>query len=323
MIGKPITGKSFGGCVRYIMEKNDAVLIDAEGVRLTGAAAIIRDFNMQREMRPGLGKAVGHTVLSWSKDDLPKLTDQMMVERAREYMERMNIRDTQFIIVRHNDREHPHVHIVYNRVDNNGRTISDQNNFERNVKACKEMTAKYGYHFGKGKELVNRQALRGKERGRYQLYDAIKTAVKQSTSWKELEVNLQKQGIAVQYKFRSGTSDVQGISFEMGELKMKGSAIDRAFSFSKIDAQLQRNTLVLLPQSPNPVTHTPTLGQQLREVIQDLRHSDHDQGKGLLELLLQPEFVPEPGGAIGDPPKRKKRKKKRGYEQEQSYGISR
>jgi len=37
-------------------------------------------------MRPELGKAVGHLVLSWIEDDLSKLSDEIMVERAKEYM---------------------------------------------------------------------------------------------------------------------------------------------------------------------------------------------------------------------------------------------
>ena len=48
----------------------------------------------------------------------------------------MKITDTQYIIVRHQDREHPHVHIVFNRIDNNGKTISDRNDMYRNEQMC-------------------------------------------------------------------------------------------------------------------------------------------------------------------------------------------
>ena len=47
-------------------------------------------------------------------------------------MREMKITDTQYIIVRHQDREHPHVHIVFNRIDNSGKTISDRNDMYRN-----------------------------------------------------------------------------------------------------------------------------------------------------------------------------------------------
>jgi hypothetical protein len=244
MIGKPITGRSFGGCVRYIVDKPEAKILFAEGVRMQNATTLTNDFNLQRKMRPELGKAVGHLVLSWSKEDLPKLTDSVMLEHAKEYMRKMGIRDTQYVVVRHHDRLHPHLHVVYNRVDNKGATITDKNNYARNIKACRELTLKYGYHWGKGKEQVNRQALNGREKIRYELYDAIKAAMKTSKNWKGLEKQLAKQGIGIAYKFKSGTKEVQGISFEKGGLKIKGSAIDRSLSFSRLGAQLNRNQQV-------------------------------------------------------------------------------
>ena len=58
MIGKPITGKSFGGCVRYVLDKKDATVLHGEGVRLHDTRSITQDFNLQRKTRPELGKAV-------------------------------------------------------------------------------------------------------------------------------------------------------------------------------------------------------------------------------------------------------------------------
>lgn len=321
MIGKPITGRSFGGCIRYIVDKQEAKILAAEGVRMQNATVITQDFNMQRKMRPGLGKAVGHLVLSWSKEDLSKLNDQVMAERAIEYMEKMNIRNTQYVIIRHSDREHPHIHIVYNRVDNTGKTITDKNNFERNIKICKEMTLKYGYHLGQGKEQVNRLALRGKEKLRYELFDAIKAATKHSSSWKMLEANLQKQGIGIQYKHKSRTSEVQGISFEKGDFKMKGSAIDRTLSYGRLDAQLKKNHEVQ-QQHINQAAGKPSLAEQLREAVRETaHHHSHDSGKSILETLLSPEFVPAEPDPVGDAENRRRKRKK--HEQEQSHGLSR
>ena len=38
----------------------------------------------------------------------------------------------------------PHCHLIFNRVDNNGRRISDSNWLKRNVRICKELKQKYG-----------------------------------------------------------------------------------------------------------------------------------------------------------------------------------
>jgi hypothetical protein len=326
MMGKPITGKSFGGCIRYVVDKQEAKILAAEGVRMQNASALINDFNLQRKMRPELGKAVGHLVLSWSKEDLAKLSDDIMIERAKEYMEKVGIRDTQFVVVRHSDRDHPHLHLIYNRVDNNGKTISDKNNFVKNVKACKEITLKYGYHLGEGKEQVNREALKGKEKIRYELYDAIKAAMKTATTWKELEAELAKEGIKIDYKFRSGTSEVQGVSFEKGDIKMKGSAIDRSSSFAQIDATLTRNQQVEQYHASKQANE-PSLASQLREAIRQSVQAEYrnspDGGKGLLQILLEPQFVAAAPDPMGDADIARRKRKKHEAEHSQSQGISR
>ena len=135
----------------------------------------------------------------------------------------------------------PHLHLIYNRVDNKGKTISDQNNYAKNVKACKEITLKYGYYIGEGKEKVNRQALIGKEKIRYELYDAIRYIMKTTAGLEELQERLEAAGINTEFKYRSTTTEVQGISFEKGNDKMKGSAIDRSLSFGNIQKQLNLN----------------------------------------------------------------------------------
>jgi hypothetical protein len=326
MMGKPITGRSFGGCVRYVVNKPEAKVISAEGVRMQNANAMIQDFDLQRKMRPELGKAVGHLVLSWSKEDLLKLDDDIMVERAKEYMEKVGIRDTQYVIVRHSDRAHPHLHLIYNRVDNNGKTITDKNDYAKNIKACKEITLKYGYHIGEGKDLVNRQALKGKEKIRYELYDAIKAGVKSATNWKQLEAQLARQGITIAYKFRSGTTEVQGISFEKGNVKMKGSDVDRSLSFARIDSTLNRNQQVQQYHAAREANQ-PFVANQLRESIRQSVQAEYSHnpsvGKGILEVLLEPQFVAGPPDPMGDADIARRKRKKHESEHSQSQGISR
>ena len=196
-----------------------------------------------------------------------------MIERAKEYMEKMNIRDTQYVMVRHYDGTNPHLHVIYNRVDNQGNTISDNNSYGRNIKACKEITLKHAYYLGKGKEQVSRQALKGKEKLRYELYDAIKSAVKQSLDWKGLENTLQTKGIKIDYKWRSGTDEVQGVSFEKDGFKMKGSAVDRSFSYINLSAQLYFNQQREQPHFKHFLENRPSVHHQHQQVFSaDYQH---------------------------------------------------
>jgi hypothetical protein len=241
MVGKPIKGKSFGGCVRYVVNKKEATVLTAEGISVQNAATIIRDFNFQRQLNPALGKAVGHTVLSWSEKDKPQLTNKRMIEMAQQYMEKMGITSTQYLIVKHTDRQHPHVHIIFNRVDNNGKTITDKNDHLRNVKVCRELTESYGLHIAADKQSVNRGQLKGNDKVRYAIYDALKETLPRVQTWDQLERALQRKGIALQFKYKSGTKQVQGVSFERDGVVFKGSAIDRSMSIAGIEKQLRQN----------------------------------------------------------------------------------
>lgn len=190
MIGKIKKGSGFKGCVNYVLGKEQAVLLHADGVLTESRGDIIRSFCMQTGMNPDLKKPVGHIALSYSAVDAPKLTDEKMVQLAQEYMREMKITDTQYIIVRHQDREHPHVHIVFNRIDNNGKTISDRNDMYRNEQVCKKLKTKHGLYFAGGKEQVKQHRLKEPDKSKYEIYTAVKNEIGKFKNWRQLQERL-------------------------------------------------------------------------------------------------------------------------------------
>ena len=158
MIAKNIKGKSFGGTVRYVMNDGHELLA-AEGVFADDAQSIIRDFAIQRSGRPEIKQPVGHIPISFSPEDSPRLTNGFLVWLAQEYMEAMGIGNTQYIIVRHHNTANDHIHIVYNRIDNDLNLISVNNDYKRNVKVCKRLKNIYKLTYGEGKDKVRREKL--------------------------------------------------------------------------------------------------------------------------------------------------------------------
>ncbi|WP_082206792.1 relaxase/mobilization nuclease domain-containing protein, partial [Dysgonomonas sp. BGC7] len=132
-------------------------------------------------------------------------------------------------------------YIVYNRIDNNGKVISDKNDRYRNEAVCKKIKNKYGLSYGKGKDKVKQHRLKGKNKTRYEIYSAVKDALSKSANWNDLEKLLKEKGISVSYKYRGQTREVQGISFTKDNTTFKGSEIDRSFSYSKINGRLEEN----------------------------------------------------------------------------------
>lgn len=245
MMAKITKGRDFGGAVRYVtQDKKEAKILDSKGVLTTDRQSIINSFRLQSQLRPNVKMMVGHISLDFSKENVDKVDDNLMRKVADDYMRRMHIQNTQYILVRHFDREHPHCHIVFNRIDNNGHLISDKNDRVRSAKICKELTAKYDLHMAQGKDHVHRERLRGADAVKYQIYDVLEAVVPRSKNWKELEAALKKQGISMAFSYRGTTTDIQGVTFEKDGLHFNGSKIDRKYSFSKISGVLSRNARI-------------------------------------------------------------------------------
>ena len=242
MMAKITKGSDFKGVVDYILDKDKGTQVVAyDGLFMENKDTIAISFNAQSQMNGKVSKPVGHIALSFSKEDEPCLTNRVMANIALEYMERMSIRDTQFFIARHFDKEHPHVHIAYNRIDNNGNTISDRNERLRSSRICKELTMKYGLYMADSKDNVKRERLKEPDRTKYELYGILKTEVGRCGNWNVLVTNLKRRGVEVNFKHKGQTNEIQGIVFTKNGYHFNGSKVDRRFSYSKIDAALQLN----------------------------------------------------------------------------------
>ena len=168
MIAKIVKGSSFRGVVNYILDKGkDAKILVCDGLFAEDKDTIAISFEAQSKMNPKVTKPVEHISLAFHKEDEHRLTDRAMVGIALEYLKEMGITDTQILIVRHFDKEHPHVHIAFNRTANDGRTISDRNERIRSARICKELTKKYNLYFANGKERVKQHRLKEPDKTKY------------------------------------------------------------------------------------------------------------------------------------------------------------
>ena len=234
MIGKVISGGSFGGTVGYVMKEQSRVL-EARGVEPPGVREMVEDFEDQARLNPRLRQNVGHISLSFSPEDAPRMTDTLMTQIAKEYMQRMGIVNTQFLLVRHLDQPHPHCHLVYNRIGDHGQTISDRNIKLLNAKVCRELTERFGLHLAPGKEAVRRERLREPDRTRYEIYDTIRQELPRCRNWNELRDRLKRHGIKTIFKRKGAQGIIEGVKFARNGFVFSGSKVDRAFSFSKLD----------------------------------------------------------------------------------------
>ena len=240
MIGKLKKGSSFGGCIRYVTGKDEAKIIASDGVLLGTNAEMTQSFELQRQLNPRIKKPVGHIALSFKPEDKPRLTDEFMAKIALEYMQIMGITDTQFIIVRHHNTDNPHCHIVYNRINNEGKLISDRNDYRRNEQVTKSLKSKYGLTYGTDKSKTNTRKLRNAEQAKYEIHNAVKDALKMADSWEKLRSEFAKRGVHLEFVYKDKEkAKVQGIRFSKDEYSFKGTQISRDYSFGKLNARFE------------------------------------------------------------------------------------
>lgn len=242
MIGKQTKETSFNGCVCYVLREDKSKLLEAIGVEGT-PEQMAEQFELQTLLNDKVKNTVGHTSLNFSPEDGERLRhdDALMLKIAHDYMEKMGIANTQYVVARHTDREHPHCHIVFNRVDNDGKTISDKNDFYRNEKVCKMLTAKYRLHFANGKDNIKEERLRPYDKAKHEVYKALKEELPNARNWEELKDALSDRDIELKFKVSRTTREVQGVKFEYGGISFSGSKVSREFSYMNIDYQLRRN----------------------------------------------------------------------------------
>lgn len=241
MIGKITQGKYFAGLIKYVLGKQESYILDSDGILLESIPYMIRSFDVQSSMRSSLGNKVGHISLSFSPRDKERMTDEFMTTVTLEYLEAMGITNTQYLIVRHTDREHPHCHIVFNRVNNLGQTIKDSYSISRNIKICRDMSQAYKLYMPQEKEHINTGRLREPYRTKYEIWRIVREVTNNIRSWEEFKSILHSRNIEITFKNKGTTGEIQGITFTMGKYSFKGSAVDRSFSYAKIDRQIKIN----------------------------------------------------------------------------------
>ena len=314
MIGKLKKGSSFAGCIRYVTGKDEAKILASDGVLLGTNAEMAQSFELQRQLNLRIKKPVGHIALSFKPEDKPRLTDEFMAKIAIEYMQMMGITDTQFIIVRHHNTDNPHCHIVYNRINNEGKLISDRNDYRRNEQVTKALKSRYGLTYGTDKSKTNTHKLRNAERAKYEINNAVKDALKVTGSWQKFKNELAKRGVLLElvYKDKERRTKVQGIRFSKDGYSFKGTQISRDYSFGKLNARFE--------ETENQVSAktTPTRqyeqGSHKDEQVPFMSESNQAPWNGISSIgLFAPanaqtfESFPEDESA-----KKKKKKRRRG-----------
>ena len=152
MVAKISVGCSLYGAIAYNGEKiNEAQgrLLTTNRIYNDGSGTVdihraMEDFHTFLPPQMKVEKPVVHISLNPHPDDV--LTDAELQDIAREYLEKLGFGNQPYLVFKHEDIDRHHLHIVTVRVDENGKCISDKNNYYRSKQITRELEKKYGLH---------------------------------------------------------------------------------------------------------------------------------------------------------------------------------
>lgn len=152
MVAKISRGVSLYGAVAYNQQK-----VDEATARIIYGNRMITDVTGNREQtlrqtmwafenyllaNRNTEKPVLHISLNPSLED--RLTDGEFAVLAKEYMQKMGYGDQPYIVYVHEDIGRRHIHIVSTCVNERGEKIDDAYEWNRSMKACRELEKKFG-----------------------------------------------------------------------------------------------------------------------------------------------------------------------------------
>lgn len=247
MIGKITIGKDFYGVLAYNEKKvSEGVgyVIDSN-IGHSTAVNMTQEFNLIRQLRPGLGNAVFHVSLNLPYSD--RLNDTEFTALGCDYLIKMGFDNNQFIMYRHTDTKHEHIHIVANRVRYSGRITNDSNIKRRSREVLNDLEKKYGLtqistNVSSIKSLDQREIEKTLRTGNLPikliLQERVGSAISRAADTTEFIKLLQEQNISPRFNTSKTTGRVSGISFNYQGIVYKGSTLGKKYSWNSIVKQI-------------------------------------------------------------------------------------
>ena len=280
MISKISIGSGIGGCLDYLMnEKKGPVVLVAQGMSDTKKKAKA-DFRAWAYINPKLTKNVLHIPLSFSPADKQKLISdphlkEKIISRYVELMSKQGygLNKSQYIAIEHHDTKHPHIHLVFNRIDENGKTIKDGFIALNSKKVCKQITKEFDLTLAESKsKTINKDLQYGKEKLKTEIYQTLFDLKLRNkyVSLNDIEKKLSEKNIELQLII-----DDNGIVYgsyytqKIGEktIKIKTSSIDKDLTLKKL---VESHRLHLIRES---LQEEYKQRREITNVINDLDHS--------------------------------------------------
>ncbi|MEA5596981.1 relaxase/mobilization nuclease domain-containing protein [Rivularia sp. UHCC 0363] len=272
MISKIFKHSNFLNTLQYVLGKEKSSLIHTN-MNGDTPREFAGEFAAIRRAKPQLQKACAHMILSVAHRDIdhPKgefhehLTDQQYAQIGSRYLQEMEfvgeeeLASSLFIIARHEDKSHEHIHIIASRIRMDGEVVSDSWDWYRSEVAARKLEKEFGLQISPCsneriaselvelgieatvtdnmmrspsiKELKNKSE---KPSVRQLIADRIDLVIENSPSYTQFITRLKEFDVYVRPRLSKESQQIQGVSFRLNGIEIAGGRIGRGYSINQL-----------------------------------------------------------------------------------------
>lgn len=185
-------------------------------------------------------------------EDLPGLSDEELVEIAREYMDEMGYGDQPYVIFKHRDIERTHMHVISVKVNGEGQVINSRLDFVKSGRIRRKLEMEHGLVKAEDREIKKSSAINAaqEQEKTKDANSAIRAALRRAadyniTSLSQLDKLLSLMGVeleTIEKGERKGlVFYLKNANGERISAGIKGSSLSREFSYQKLTARLTQD----------------------------------------------------------------------------------
>ncbi|MBD2609387.1 relaxase/mobilization nuclease domain-containing protein, partial [Scytonema hofmannii FACHB-248] len=274
MIPKIFKHGNFLPTLKYVLGKEGASII---GTNMNSATPneLAREFSLAKRSNPEFKNACAHIILSIPHrssehangeyhEHLDDLQYAYVGKRFLEEMEYLGegLHRSQYVMGRHTDREHEHIHIIASRIKMDATVVTDSWDYSRAEVAARKLEKEFGLEqtpcssekvvqklqeigiiasvsptIRKPQTIKQLKHTSGKPSVAQLIADAVDEACSDKPTFTQLVSRLKEKNIIVHPKL-DNQDNILGIAYEMDGIKIAGYQIGKGYSFPGLQKYL-------------------------------------------------------------------------------------
>jgi hypothetical protein len=238
MIGKIKRGTSFRGVLAYNFDPKKKSQIIGGNMAGSTPRELSSEFGAVRRLRPSLGVAVEHFSISLALGE--HLSDDEWRHIVDVSMRSLGFTDNQFVIFKHHDTEHEHIHVVTNRIRMNGSAVDSSHDFQKLENALRKLEKELGLQqVIPSRESQKRAPTKGEIEGairtglpstKMQMQHLLDSILPTAKTMRELVDTCELAGLEVIPRLRKNDTELSGLSYRIDGVTMKASDLGKKYS---------------------------------------------------------------------------------------------